>query len=110
MERVRALRAGIAQHDSAERIKALGVDVFLGEGRFVAPDAIEVGGQRLTFARALIASGGKPAVPSIPGIEEAGYLTNETIFTLTSLPTRLVVLGGGPIGCELAQAFRRLGA
>jgi pyruvate/2-oxoglutarate dehydrogenase complex dihydrolipoamide dehydrogenase (E3) component len=110
MERVRALRAGIAQHDSAERFKGLGVDVFLGEGRFVAPDAIEVGGQRLTFSRALIASGGKPAVPSIPGLEEAGYLTNESIFTLTSLPTRLVVLGGGPIGCELAQAFRRLGA
>jgi pyruvate/2-oxoglutarate dehydrogenase complex dihydrolipoamide dehydrogenase (E3) component len=110
MERVRSLRAGIAHHDSAERFKGLGVDVFLGEGRFVAPDAIEVDGQRLTFARALIASGGKPSVPSIPGLEEAGYLTNETVFTLTSLPERLVVLGAGPIGCELAQSFRRLGS
>jgi pyruvate/2-oxoglutarate dehydrogenase complex dihydrolipoamide dehydrogenase (E3) component len=110
MERVRSLRAGIAQHDSAERFRGLGVDVYLGEGRFVAPDAVEVDGQRLTFARALIASGGKPAVPSIAGLEEAGYLTNETVFTLTSLPARLVVLGGGPIGCELAQSFRRLGS
>ncbi len=110
MERVRSLRAGIAQHDSAERFKGLGVDVYLGEGRFVAPDAVEVDGQRLTFSRALIASGGKPVVPPIPGLEEAGYLTNETVFTLTSLPTRIVVLGGGPIGCELAQAFRRLGS
>lgn len=110
MERVRSLRAGIAHHDSAERFRGLGVDVFLGEGRFVAEDAVEVDGQRLTFSRALIASGGKPAVPSIPGLEEAGYLTNETVFTLTSLPARLVVLGGGPIGCELAQSFRRLGS
>ena len=110
MERVRGLRAGIAKHDSAERFKELGVDVYLGEGRFAAPDAIEVEGQRLTFSRALIASGGKPSVPSIPGLEEAGYLTNETVFTLTSLPARIVVLGAGPIGCELAQAFRRLGA
>ncbi|WP_224241786.1 mercuric reductase [Hyalangium gracile] len=110
MERVRSLRAGIAQHDSAERFKGLGVDVHLGEGRFVAPDAVEVAGQRLTFSRAIIATGGKPAVPSIPGLEEAGYLTNETVFTLTSLPARLVVLGAGPIGCELAQALRRLGA
>jgi len=110
MERVRALRAGIAHHDSAERFQGLGVDVYLGEGRFVAQDAIEVEGQRLTFHRALIASGAKPAVPSIPGLEGAGYLTNETVFTLTSLPSRLVVMGEGPIGCELAQAFRRLGS
>jgi pyruvate/2-oxoglutarate dehydrogenase complex dihydrolipoamide dehydrogenase (E3) component len=110
MSRVRSLRAGIAHHDSAERFQGLGVDVYLGEGRFVAPDAVEVAGQRLTFSRALIASGAKPAVPAIPGLEEAGYLTNETVFTLTSLPSRIVVLGGGPIGCELAQAFRRLGS
>jgi pyruvate/2-oxoglutarate dehydrogenase complex dihydrolipoamide dehydrogenase (E3) component len=110
MERVRSLRAGIAPHDSAERFRGLGVDVFLGEGRFVAPDAVEVVGQRLTFARALIATGGRPAVPELPGLAEAGYLTHESVFTLTALPPRLVVLGGGPIGCELAQAFRRLGA
>lgn len=110
MARVRSLRAGIAQHDSAERFRGLGVDVYLGEGRFAGPDAVEVEGQRLTFSRALIASGGKPAVPSIPGLAEAGYLTNETVFNLTSLPARLVVVGAGPIGCELAQAFRRLGS
>jgi pyruvate/2-oxoglutarate dehydrogenase complex dihydrolipoamide dehydrogenase (E3) component len=110
MSRVRSLRAGIAHHDSAERFQGLGVDVYLGEGRFVAPDAVEVAGQRLTFSRALIASGSKPAVPAIAGLEEAGYLTNETVFTLTSLPSRIVVLGGGLTGCELAQAFRRLGS
>ncbi len=110
MARVRSLRAGIAHHDSAARFHGLGVEVFLGEGRFVSPDAVEVEGQRLTFARALIASGGKPAVPPIPGLAESGFLTNETVFTLTALPPRLVVLGAGPIGCELAQAFRRLGA
>jgi pyruvate/2-oxoglutarate dehydrogenase complex dihydrolipoamide dehydrogenase (E3) component len=110
MERVRSLRAGIAPHDSAERFRGLGVDVFLGEGRFVAPDAVEVAGQRLSFARALIATGGRPSVPDVPGLTEVGYLTNESVFTLTALPPRLVVLGGGPIGCELAQAFRRLGA
>ncbi|HEX8434585.1 mercuric reductase [Archangium sp.] len=110
MERVRSLRAGIAPHDSAERFRGLGVDVFLGEGRFVAPDAVEVAGQRLTFSRALIATGGRPSVPEVPGLAEVGYLTHESVFTLTALPPRLVVLGGGPIGCELAQAFQRLGA
>ncbi len=110
MERVRSLRAGIAPHDSAERFRGLGVDVFIGEGRFVAPDAVEVAGQRLTFARALIATGGRPSLPDVPGLAEVGYLTHESVFTLTALPPRLVVLGGGPIGCELAQAFRRLGA
>ncbi len=110
MERVRSLRAGIAHHDSAERFRGLGVDVFLGEGRFVARDAVEVSGQRLTFARALIATGGRPALPDVPGLAEADFFTNETVFTLTELPPRLVVLGGGPIGCELAQAFQRLGA
>jgi pyruvate/2-oxoglutarate dehydrogenase complex dihydrolipoamide dehydrogenase (E3) component len=110
MERVRSLRAGIAPHDSAERFRGLGVDVFLGEGRFVAPDAVEVAGQRLTFSRALIATGGRPAPLELPGLSEVGYLTNESVFTLTALPPRLVVLGGGPIGCELAQAFQRLGA
>ncbi|HZI12006.1 MAG TPA: FAD-dependent oxidoreductase, partial [Myxococcus sp.] len=110
MERVRALRAEIAPHDSAERFKGLGADVYLGEGRFVAPDTLEVGGQRLTFARAIIATGGKPRLPDVPGLKDVDFLTSESVFSLTSLPPRLVVLGGGPIGCELAQAFGRLGA
>ncbi|HEX3129571.1 MAG TPA: mercuric reductase [Thermoanaerobaculia bacterium] len=110
MARMRRLRAGISVHDSAERFRGLGVDVFLGDGRFTGPDTIEVGGKTLRFRRAVIATGGRAAVPPIRGLAEAGYRTNETIFNLTELPERLVVIGGGPIGCELAQAFARLGS
>ena len=110
MERMRRLRAGISVHDSAARFRGLGIDVFLGDGRFVGPDVVEVGGKRLRFRRAVIATGGRAAVPPIPGLAEAGYLTNETIFNLTELPEKLVVIGGGPIGCELAQAFARFGS
>lgn len=109
MERMRRLRAGIAHVDGAPRFRDLGVDVFLGDGRFVSPEAVEVGGARLRFRRAVIATGGRPAVPPVPGLAEAGYLTNETVFSLTERPASLVVVGGGPIGCELAQAFARLG-
>jgi len=110
MERMRRLRAGIAPHDGARRFRELGIDVFLGAARFVGRDAIEVGGRRLRFARAVVATGGRPRVPAVPGLEEAGFRTNESIFDLTKLPRRLAVVGGGPIGCELAQAFARLGA
>ncbi|HVG08192.1 MAG TPA: mercuric reductase [Thermoanaerobaculia bacterium] len=110
MERMRRLRAGISVHDSATRFRSLGIDVFLGEGKFVGPHAIEVGGKRLRFRRAVIATGARAAVPPIPGLAEAGYFTNETIFNLTELPPRLVVIGGGPIGCELAQTFARFGS
>jgi pyruvate/2-oxoglutarate dehydrogenase complex dihydrolipoamide dehydrogenase (E3) component len=110
MERVRAVRADISPHDSAQRFTELGVDVFLGEGCFVDSKHIEVGGAKLRFKRAVIATGARAAQPDIPGLREAGFLTNETIFNLTSLPRRLAVIGGGPIGCELAQAFQRLGA
>lgn len=110
MARMRRLRARIAPHDGAARLASAGVDVFLGDGRFVDDDAIEVAGQRLTFARAVIATGARAAVPDIPGLAEVGYLTNETVFTLTERPRRLLVIGAGPIGCELAQAFRRLGS
>lgn len=110
MERMRALRAAMAAHDSAARFRQLGVDVFLGGGRFVAPHEIAVGEVRLRFSRAVIATGGRPHVPAIPGLAEAGFRTNESIFDLTELPPRLAVLGGGPIGCELAQAFARLGS
>jgi pyruvate/2-oxoglutarate dehydrogenase complex dihydrolipoamide dehydrogenase (E3) component len=111
MERMRELRARISALDSATRFQhELGVDVFLGEARFGGGDIVEVGDQRLRFARAVIASGARAIVPPIPGLAEAGFLTNETVFELTELPRRLLVLGGGPIGCELAQAFRRFGS
>jgi pyruvate/2-oxoglutarate dehydrogenase complex dihydrolipoamide dehydrogenase (E3) component len=110
MERVRRLRAGLSPHDSAGRFRSLGVDVFLGEGKFVGPDAMAVGGATLRFRKAVIATGARAARPPIPGLAEAGYLTNESVFTLTELPRRLAVIGAGPIGCELAQAFACLGA
>ena len=110
MERMRSLRARISRHDSAERFRSLGVDVFLGNARFSGSDTIEVAGKTLRFKRAVIAAGARAVHPPIPGIEEAGYLTNETVFSLTERPARLAVIGGGPIGCELAQAFRRLGS
>ncbi|MGI8977757.1 MAG: mercuric reductase [Pirellulaceae bacterium] len=110
MERMRRLRARISHHDSAERFTGLGVDVFLGDARFTGTDTLEVAGQKLTFKRCVIATGARAAKPDVPGLEEAGYLTNETVFSLTALPRRLIVIGGGPIGCELAQAFRRFGS
>src|SRR6185503_12341953 len=88
----------------------LGVDVFLGDGRFTGRDTLEVAGQTLRFTRAVVATGGRPSSPPIPGLSEAGYLTNETVFSLTQLPARLAVIGAGPIGCELAQAFARFGS
>ena len=89
--------------------RILGVDVFLGEGQFTGPDTVEVGGKALKFRKAVIATGTRPVHPAIHGIAEVGFLTNETVFSLTERPPRLAVIGGGPIGCELAQAFRRLG-
>jgi pyruvate/2-oxoglutarate dehydrogenase complex dihydrolipoamide dehydrogenase (E3) component len=110
MERMRRLRAAISPNDSAARYRGLGVDVFFGEARFTSPDAVEVGGRVLRFRRAVIATGARAARPNIPGLADAGFLTNETVFTLTELPPRLAVIGAGPIGCELAQAFARFGA
>jgi len=109
LERMRRIRAGISSHDSARRFTGLGVDVFLGDARFLGPDAVAVGDARLDFRRAVIATGARAAAPPIPGLEGAGYLTNESVFDLRERPRRLAVVGGGPIGCELAQAFRRLG-
>jgi pyruvate/2-oxoglutarate dehydrogenase complex dihydrolipoamide dehydrogenase (E3) component/uncharacterized membrane protein YdjX (TVP38/TMEM64 family) len=109
MERMRRLRAGISHHDSAQRFRDLGVDVFLGEARFSGPNTVEVGGKTLRFKKAVIATGGRAVCPSVPGLQEAGYLTNETGFSLTERPVRLLVMGGGPIGCEFSQAFQRLG-
>ena len=110
MERMRRLRAGISAHDSAQRFKKLGIDVYIGNGRFVGPSAVEVGDKRLEFNRAVIATGARAADLPVPGLKEAGYLTNETVFTLTALPRRIAVIGAGPIGCELAQSFARFGS
>jgi pyruvate/2-oxoglutarate dehydrogenase complex dihydrolipoamide dehydrogenase (E3) component len=110
MERMRRVRARISRVDSAERLKAAGVDVYFGAARFNSPDTVEVDGASLRFRKALIATGARPDTPSVPGLIEAGYLTNETVFDLTALPRRLLIIGGGPLGCELAQAFCRLGS
>jgi pyruvate/2-oxoglutarate dehydrogenase complex dihydrolipoamide dehydrogenase (E3) component len=110
MERMRRLRADISHHDSAGRFRdELGIDVFIGQGSFNGPDAVEVEGATLRFKRAAICTGARAAAPPIPGLAEAGYFTNETIFSLTELPPRMAVVGAGPVGCEMAQAFARFG-
>jgi pyruvate/2-oxoglutarate dehydrogenase complex dihydrolipoamide dehydrogenase (E3) component len=108
--RMRARRASIAEHDSAHRLTAAGVDVFFGHARFLDGTSVSGGGQRLRFGRAVIATGGRPTAPPVPGLDAVSYLTNETVFELTELPARLLLIGAGPIGCELAQAFARFGA
>ena len=110
MTRMRRLRAGISHVDSAERFAGLGVDVFIGEARFTGPDTVAVGDAALRFARAAVCTGARAAMLPIPGLADAGCLTNETVFSLTELPARLAVIGAGPIGCELAQAFARFGS
>ena len=111
MSRLRQVRARISPNDSADRFQnELGVDVYFGEARFTGRDEVSVGGTTLQFSKAVIATGARAFVPPIPGLDEAGYLTNESIFDLRELPSRLLVVGGGPIGCELTQAFRRLGS
>ncbi len=110
MERMRRLRARIAPNDSAQRFRDLGVDVFIGEGRFTGTDTIEAGGKTLKFSKAVIATGARAVDLPIAGLAEADALTNETLFSLTELPTRLAIIGAGPIGCEMAQAFARFGS
>ena len=114
MARMRKLRARISHNDSVHRYKSLGVDVFIGNSRFSGPDSIVVeglaGNRTLQFVKAAICTGARAAAPPTPGLQEAGYLTNETVFSLTELPQRLGVIGAGPIGCELAQAFARFGS
>jgi len=110
MERMRRLRAELSRVDGAARFRDLGVDVFIGHGRFLAPDVVEVGSARLRFRKAVIATGARAAAPPIAGLEQVPYLTNESVFSLTELPRRFAVLGAGPIGCEMAQAFARFGS
>jgi pyruvate/2-oxoglutarate dehydrogenase complex dihydrolipoamide dehydrogenase (E3) component/uncharacterized membrane protein YdjX (TVP38/TMEM64 family) len=114
MERVQRVIREIEPHDSVERYSGLGVECIEGEAKMTSPWTVEVrtatGTQTLSTRSIVIAAGARPFVPPIPGIEEAGYLTSDTVWNLRELPQRLVVLGGGPIGCELAQAFARVGA
>src|SRR5262249_10721503 len=110
MARMRKLRARISHNDSAHRYTKLGVDVFIGDARFTGADMIEVGGKRLQFKKAAICTGARASILPTPALQEAGYLTNETVFTLKELPQRLAVIGAGPIGSELAQAFARFGS
>ena len=110
MERMRRLRADMARHDSAARFQELGIDVFLGDGKFTNDGCVEVEGKRLHYKRAVICTGARAAELPIPGLQEVDYLTNESIFSLTELPKRLIVVGGGPIGTEMAQSFARFGA
>ncbi|MBD1833799.1 mercuric reductase [Cyanobacteria bacterium FACHB-472] len=111
MERMRRVRAEISPHDSAQRFKEeFNVDVFLGEARFNSADIVEIGGKILRFKKAVIATGAKATAPDIEGLKDAGYLTNETVFSLTERPQRMAIIGAGPLGCEFAQTFQRLGS
>jgi len=110
MERLRRLRAQISEHDSASRFRDLGVDVFIGEGKFTGRRTLQVNGVDLHFSKALIATGGRANLLPIPGLSEARPLTNESLFSLTEIPRRLAVIGAGPIGCEIGQALHRLGS
>lgn len=110
MDRVRRVIEEIQLHDDPERFRGYGVDVRFGEARFVDSRHVEVNGETLAGKRFVIATGSRPAVPPIPGMDEVDYLTNETIFSQRELPTKLAVMGGGPIGLEMAQAFSRLGS
>ncbi|MGB1250680.1 MAG: FAD-dependent oxidoreductase, partial [Candidatus Promineifilaceae bacterium] len=111
MQRMRQVRANISHHDSAYRFQNLGIDTFFGSGKFTSAHTFEIDGQTIEFQKAVIATGSRPAVIPIPGLDKAGFLTNESVFySLTELPPRLAVIGGGPIGSELAQTFQRLGS
>ena len=115
MERVQRIIRQVEPHDSVERYTGLGVDVIEGSAKIVSPWEVEItrhngATERMSTRSIVIAAGARPFVPPIPGIEEVGYLTSDTVWNLRELPRRLVVLGGGPIGCELTQAFARFGA
>lgn len=110
MQRVRQLRSQISPNDSAQRFRELGIDVFFGQASFLNSDTIDVNGTQLKFKRAVIATGARAKAPQIPGLDSVPYLTNESLFSLTELPKRFGVIGAGPIGCEMAQAFAQLGS
>ncbi len=110
MERVQGIIAAIEPHDSVERFTSLGVECVIGEARIESPYKVSVDGRSITTRAIIVATGARPLVPPIPGLDQVDYLTSDTIWALRELPQRLLVVGGGPIGCELAQAFSNLGA
>ncbi len=110
MARMRRIRTRISEYHSIDRLTAQGIDVFFANARFVSRKAVLVGNTQLSFKKAIVATGARPSEPDIPGLEQTGYLTSTTIFDIGELPPRLAVIGGGPLGCELAQAFCRLGS
>jgi pyruvate/2-oxoglutarate dehydrogenase complex dihydrolipoamide dehydrogenase (E3) component len=111
MARMRSARETVAHHDDPERFRSMGVDVHFGAARFTAPDTVEVEGVgRIRSSRIVVATGAEPAPPPVPGLEEVGYLDHHTVFDTDTLPGRVVVMGGGPIGLEFSQLFARLGA
>jgi len=110
MERIQGVIKKVEPHDSVERYTQLGVEVIQGEARITSPFTVEVNGRTLTTRNIIVATGARPFVPPIPGLDQIDYLTSDSVWDLRNLPQRLVVLGGGPIGCELAQTFSRLGS
>ncbi len=110
MQRVQTVIERIEPHDSVERYSQLGVECLRGHARIVTPWEVEVNGQRLSTRAIVLATGARPLIPELPGLDQIDYLTTENLWSLQDLPARLLVLGGGPIGCELAQAFARLGS
>lgn len=109
MERVRRIRADMARHDGAQEMRKRGVNVLFGTAKFTGPKSLDLDGTEVKFRKAVICTGGRPDVPNVPGLRE-NSLTSETVFNLTTLPARLIIVGGGPIGCEMAQSFARLGS
>ncbi|ERN41199.1 pyruvate/2-oxoglutarate dehydrogenase complex [Rubidibacter lacunae KORDI 51-2] len=107
---VQQVIANIQPHDSPERFRSLGVEVIFGEGKFSGRDTFAVNGRQLTARTFVVATGSRPALPPIPGLQAAGFLTNEQVFSLQECPQSLAVIGAGPIGCELGQALHRLGS
>ena len=110
MARMRRIRTRISEHHSVEEIVRIGVDLFFGVAQFESADTLLIANTKLRFRKALIATGARPRPPTIPGLDDLGYLTSATIFGINDLPRRLAVIGGGPLGCEMAQAFCRLGS
>jgi pyruvate/2-oxoglutarate dehydrogenase complex dihydrolipoamide dehydrogenase (E3) component len=110
MRRMRRIRARIAEYHSAQRMEELGVEMFAGSAHFDGARSVRIGATSLKFKKAVIATGARPRPSAIPGLESTGYLTSETVFDIVELPKRLAVIGGGPLGCELAQAFSQLGS
>ena len=110
MARMRRVRADISFHDSARRFRDMGIDLYLGDGQFTGKNTFVVDGRPIEFSKAVIATGSRAAELPIPGLAEAGYITNEGVFELTERPNRLAIIGAGPIGAEMAQAFARFGS